>query len=230
MTFSDAPAGLDRLIPAEITHDRFYRAIADIAALEGVRHILEIGSSSGAGSTEAFVAGALRNKQRPDLHCLEVSTVRFAALAERYRSVPFVHCHNVSSVSLERFPAEDDVASFHREIRSKLRKYPLNEVLGWLRADKAYVAEHGLSRDGIRQILRENQLEIFDAVLIDGSEFTGRAELDDVYGARFLLLDDTRSYKNWHNVRRLSSDARYRLVKRSRWLRNGFAVFERVNG
>jgi hypothetical protein len=229
MTSPDASAGLNRLIPAEITHDRFYRAIADIAAREGIRQILEIGSSSGAGSTEAFVAGALHNRQRPAVHCLEVSTVRFAALTERYRDVPFVHCHNLSSVSLERFPAEDEVAAFHREVRSKLRKYPLDEVLGWLRADREYVAQHGLSTDGIRQIMRDNRLDAFDAVLIDGSEFTGRAELEDVYGARFLMLDDTRSYKNWHNCRRLSADAGYRLVKRSRWLRNGFAIFERVS-
>jgi hypothetical protein len=42
------------------------------------------------------------------------------------------------------------------------------------------------------------------------------------------VLDDTRSYKNWENARRLSGDPAYRLVTKSRWLRNGFAVFERA--
>ena len=65
-------------------------------------------------------------------------------------------------------------------------------------------------------------------MLIDGSEFAGPAELDDVYGARFLLLDDTETFKNWENSRRLRADPEYRLVYADSETRNGFAVFERV--
>ena len=45
---------------------------------------------------------------------------------------------------------------------------------------------------------------------------------------RFLLLDDTQTYKNFENARRLEADPAYRLVQASRRTRNGFAVFERV--
>ena len=219
---------LDRLIPPEITGDRFHRAIVEVAATPGVREILEIGSSSGAGSTEAWVAGALENPERPRLHCIEVSSVRYDALVARWAQYDFVHAYNVSSVPLERFPSEDEVAEFHRDVRSKLRRLPLELVLGWLRQDVDYVRSHGLSSAGIREIKERNAIDTFDAVLIDGSEFTGAAELDEVYGARFLLLDDTRTYKNWANTRRLEADPAYRLVRRGRWTRNGFAVFERV--
>jgi hypothetical protein len=221
-------SGLDRLIAPEIRGDRFWRAIAKVAATPGVRRMLEIGASSGEGSTEAFVAGALKNPDGPPaLHSIEVSRTRYAALVERWKAYPFVHCHNVSSVPLECFPSEEEVARFHREVRSKLRKNRLEKVLGWLRQDLDYVREHGLSRHGIRDIKAARGIATFDAVLIDGSEFTGRAELEAVYGARFLLLDDTRSYKNWDNERRLLDDPAYMLVTKSRWLRNGFAVFER---
>lgn len=221
-------SGLDRLIAPEILNDRFYRAIADVAATPGVRHILEIGSSSGAGSTEAFVEGALRNPERPTLHCLEVSKTRFAALVERWRGWELVRCYNLSSVPLESFPSEEELARFYRGVRSKLRKVPLETALGWLRQDLDYLAHHGLSAHGIREVKRLSGLERFDAVLIDGSEFTGKAELGEVYGARFLLLDDTRSFKNWENCARLRADPAYRLVKRGRFLRNGFAIFERT--
>lgn len=222
-------SGLDRIIPPEIKDDRFYRAIADVAATPGVRQILEIGGSSGEGSTEALVGGALRNPNGPpQLHSIEVSRNRFAALAERWKAFPFVHCYNLSSVPLESFPTEEEVARFHRDVRSKLRKNRLEKVLGWLRQDLEYVREQGLSAHGIRQIKAQHGIAAFDAVLIDGSEFTGKPELDEVYGARFLLLDDTRSYKNWDNARRLSGDPAYRLVTKSRWLRNGYAVFERA--
>ena len=73
-------SALDQLIRPEIKNDRFYRLIAKVAATDGVYQILEIGSAAGDGSTEAFVLGALRNRLRPVLHCLEISRVRFAAL------------------------------------------------------------------------------------------------------------------------------------------------------
>jgi hypothetical protein len=219
---------LDRLIPPEIKDDRFYGAIADVAAKPGVREILEIGSSSGAGSTEAWVLGALRNLERPRLHCVEVSPTRFAALVERWREHDFVRFYNVSSVPLESFPDEEEVARFHREVRSRLRRTPLPTVLDWLRQDIQYVRERGLSCHGIREIKERLGIDTFDAVLIDGSEFTGKAELEEVYGSRFLLLDDTRTFKDWENERRLRADPSYRLVRTSRWTRNGFAVFERV--
>jgi hypothetical protein len=220
----------DRLIPPEITNDRFSRAIVEVAATPGVREILEIGSSSGAGSTEAWVLGALRNPVRPRIHCIEVSTVRHAALAERWKDHPFVCTYNLSSVPLESFPTPDEVTAFYRGVRSKLRRTPLDVVQQWLQSDLAYVREHGLSGEGIVRIKEQHGLAAFDAVLIDGSEFTGAAELDVVYGARFILLDDTRTFKNWENMRRLEADPAYRLVRKSRWTRNGFAVFERSDG
>jgi hypothetical protein len=223
------PSGLDLLIAPEIRRDRFARAIEAIGATEGVRHILEIGASAGEGSTEAWVRGALRNPQRPTLHCIEVSIPRFAALVERWRAYDFVRCYNLSSVPVERFPDEEEVALFHREVRSKLRNVRLEKVLGWLRQDIAYLREHDLSTDGIRRIRAQHGIATFDAVLIDGSEFTGKAELEETYGARFLLLDDIRSFKNWETYRRLKDDPAYRLVTRSRWTRNGFAVFERAS-
>ena len=227
----DAPppnSGLDRLIPPEIADDAFHRAIERVAATPGVRQILEIGASSGAGSTEAWVAGALRNPVRPTIHCIEVSLPRFAALAERWQGHDFVRCYNVSSVPLEAFPSDDEVIRFRSETRSKLRNVRPEKVLGWLRQDRDYLVQHGLSRHGIREIKAAARVAVFDAVLIDGSEFTGKAELEEVYGARFLLLDDIRSFKNWENFDRLKRDPAYRLVEKSRWTRNGFAVFEKA--
>jgi hypothetical protein len=120
------------------------------------------------------------------------------------------------------------VTRFYREVRSKLRNNRLPKVLGWLRQDLAYLAEHpDLDVAGIRRVKEEAGIEVFDAVLIDGSEFTGAAELPEVYGARFLLLDDTRTLKNWENARRLRADSAYRRFASGWWTRNGWAAFER---
>lgn len=219
---------LDELIPAEIANDRFFRWLVRVAATPGVRHILEIGSSSGEGSTRAFVEGARQNPVRPSIHCLEVSVPRFAALNERYADCDFVSCYNVSSVPIEAFPAPDEVDAFRARVWTRFRFIRRQEVLRWLAQDIDYLQQHGLSGHGIRTIRERAGVERFDAVLIDGSEFTGRAELDEVYGARFLLLDDIRTFKNYDNDRALSRDPQYRLVARGRRPRNGFAVYEHV--
>jgi hypothetical protein len=219
---------IDRLIPAEIAGDSFSELIEEIAATEGVREVLEIGSSAGEGSTAAWVRGALRNVVRPRLHCIEVSTERHARLVERWGAHEFVHCHHVSSIPIERFPSFDDVERFYRDVPSRLRNFDLARVLGWLQQDLDYLRDHGLSAPGIAQIKDRYSIDTFDAVLIDGSEFAGPAELDDVYGARFLLLDDTETFKNWENSRRLRADPEYRLLHADSETRNGFAVFERV--
>jgi hypothetical protein len=73
----------------------------------------------------------------------------------------------------------------------------------------------------------ENGIAQFGMVLIDGSEFTGRAELDEVYGAQYILLDDIGTFKNFENYERMRRDPAYHTLASNPALRNGFAVFER---
>ena len=70
-----------------------------------------------------------------------------------------------------------------------------------------------------------HQIDYFDLVLIDGSEFTGIEELNRVYGAKWILLDDIRAFKNHYNYHRLSKDPDYQLIEENHTLRNGHAIF-----
>lgn len=223
-----AGTGLDDVIPPEIKDDQLYAVITRVASTPGVRHMLEIGSSSGAGSTEAFIAGAIANPDEPVLHCLEVSAARHEALVMRHARRRFVRCHHASSVALEGFATRDEVERFYLSVESKLRAFPLREVLAWLEMDMQYVATRDVPINGIRMIKDETGIDAFDAVLIDGSEFTAAAELREIYGARFVLLDDICTYKNHGNFRALAEDPAYRLLEQGSQPRNGYAVFERV--
>jgi len=223
------PSELDRVIPPEIKEDEFYRFIETLAGQEDIKTILEIGSSAGDGSTEAWVKGLRSNPNKPTLFCLEISKPRFAELQKRYSAQPNVKCYRLSSVSLEKFPSEQQVRSFYYGTKTALNDYPLERVLGWLRQDMEYIKGQDLSGDGIGRIKRENNINRFDAVLIDGSEFTGSAELDEVYGAKFVLLDDINGFKNHQNYKRLISDPNYSLAAENWELRNGFAVFKRLD-
>ncbi len=220
---------LNFLIPPEIKNDDFYTIIQELARSEDIKTVLEIGSSSGGGSTEAFVTGLRNNVNQPQLFCMEVSKPRFAELSKRYENDKFVKCYNVSSVAIEEFPDQSEVTDFYYNSENDLKKFPLEMVLGWLQQDIEYVRSAGVSTNGIRQVKQDNQIDDFDLVLIDGSEFTGISELKEVYGSKFILLDDITTFKNHTNHQQLLADPNYILLSQNTSVRNGYSVFKRLS-
>lgn len=220
-----ATSDLEQIIPAEIKDDAFYRLIRELAASEVLRHVLEIGSSAGSGSTKAFVEGLARNAASPKLFCIEVSRPRFELLRKTYADFGFVHCYNMSSVRPEEFPDAAAVEEFYRTTPTTLNRYPLEQVLGWRTADIAYIRDAQVPADAIDHIKAEHGIDAFDMVLIDGSEFTGEAELEKVRGARIILLDDTNAFKGFRARQKLLSDPDYEVIADDQGLRNGYAAF-----
>lgn len=229
MTNNTKQSELNFIIDPEIKNDDFSEAIQEIARYSNIKTVLEIGSSSGQGSTEAFVKGLRENPNQPTLFCMEVSETRFNALKNHYINDSFVKCYNVSSIAINRFPDQETVTQFYDSYQTPLNEYPLERVLGWLSQDINYVKDAKVAENGIDIIKTENNIEEFDLVLIDGSEFTGEVELEQVYGAKIILLDDICTYKNWKSHHRLLSDPNYKLIKHNPKLRNGYSIFIRVD-
>ena len=109
--------------------------------------------------------------------------------------VYFIKCYNLSSVSLDKFPDQTDVIEFYNQQQSGLNYYPLEQVLGWLQQDIEYIKSSHVENNGIAKIKQDHNIDYFDVVLIDGSEFTGVSELKEVYGANLILLDDINTFK-----------------------------------
>lgn len=218
---------LHAIIPPEIINDPFYELIRRLAQSAPISTVLEIGSSSGEGSTKAWVEGLRGNPRRPQLFCMEVSRARCEALKSRWEPEGFVECFLGSSVTVDRFPQEAEVRRFLETVQGPLNAYPVDQVLGWLRADINYIRSEGVSTGGILEIKRNHGITRFDAVLIDGSEFTGSAELDDVYGAEFILLDDILTFKCHEAHHRLLADPAYELIVENTKVRHGFSAFRR---
>jgi hypothetical protein len=218
---------LDHTIPPEIVDDEFYETIRLLAEAADIQTILEIGSSTGEGSTRAFVDGINLNPNHPALFCLEVSRPRFDKLVRRYKHEAHIKCYNLTSVPLDRFPTEAEVVAFYHTRRSALNLMPLNEVLRWLHQDLRYMRGLVPTQNGIQLIKEQNGIDRFGMVLIDGSEFTGQAELDEIYGANYILLDDICSFKNLGGYEQLQNDPIYDLIASNKGLRNGYAIFKR---
>ena len=77
-------------------------------------------------------------------------------------------------------------AEFHHSQSSRLRQYLLEVVLSWLEEDMQYVKDNQAPPDGTAQALQATVQAAFDAVLIDGSWFTGVPEFNAIYSATFI--------------------------------------------
>jgi len=226
--WSESEIASNEMIPPEIKNDELYQFIMDLSAKTNLKHILEIGSSSGEGSTEAFVKGIRYNKIKPNLYCMEINSDRFRKLKETYKTEPFVKCYNVSSVPVNKLLSEKEVRHFYKYKKTNLNRYSIDLILSWLDQDRTNIRKADKRDNGIELIKRENNIEKFDLVLIDGSAFTGEAELREIYGASIIILDDINDIKNYNNYHRLQMDSAYTLVKENSKLRNGYAVFMKV--
>jgi hypothetical protein len=222
---------LDKIIDPEITNDSFHSNLMKYAGNNQIKTILEIGSSSGGGSTEAFVKAIRQrdDKSLVSLYCIELSKPRFEQLRRTYLSDAFVKPYNLSSISSGEFPSESDVITFYQNIPTRLNNAKLKTVLSWYRSGIDYIHKSYNDRNGIEFIKIDQKIDQFDMVLIDGSEFTGEKELEFVIGAKVIALDDTETYKCYRALRRLNNDPEYQRIVYQPNIRNGYAIFTKKN-
>lgn len=212
-------------ITPEIHADALAARLTQLAALPWVRHVLEVGTGSGLGSTAALWAGLRDKGWVCDLVTIEASRERAAAAAAHYREDPGVLVLAGPAVPVRAYPSAEAVADFYGRVPSRLQRYPLEEVLAWRSQELAYLAAtYPADHPGVLAELRA----AWDLVLLDGSEFTGPAELAAVGEPPLLVLDDVASFKHWTTFNQLSARPEtYRLLEHGPGLRNGYAIFAR---
>lgn len=220
---------MENIIKPEILNDEFHATLKTYALRQDLKTFLEIGSSSGGGSTDAFVTGIRERRDTAEvsLFCMEVSRTRFKALASHYAADDFVRCYNISSIPANELPSEEEVIHFYNATQTTLNNYSIQTVLSWLRQDIEYIKNSGSDVNGIRLIKQANHIQNFDMVLIDGSEFTGERELHETNGAKVIALDDVNTFKCWNAYQTLLHTTNYELKEHDFTLRNGFAFFEK---
>lgn len=214
---------------AEWATNPFYLHLYQLAREEPLAHVLEVGSADGSGSTRMIVDAILarRDGLRPQLYCLEPDPQAYTALQARYADLPWVHCFPWFSLSQSQLPSEADIAAFYARPGNALRRYSLNEVLGWLAREREAEAGRSERTPGIETIKARFGIERFDLVVLDGAEFSGDQDLEPVYGARLIVLDDANSYKNTAVRERLSRDPDYTLLQVNLQWQHGMAIFKR---
>jgi hypothetical protein len=218
-------SGLDIIIDPEVNQNtQSYYVIQDYLKKVPVKTIIEIGASSGGGTTEALIKGITSRfySEGVKMASVEVSRARFKNLKERYNDISFFTPYNISSLPLSRFPSEEKVAKFIRE--TGIHGGNVEVVLDWLRQDIQYVKDNNFDVNGICKIKEDFGVEKFDLAVIDGSEFLGDEEFNELPDCEAYFLDDIHVYKNWNSHRILENDIRYVKVFEEK-IRGGSSLF-----
>jgi hypothetical protein len=199
----------------EVTiHDSFGKALAKYS--EGLDVGLEIGGGTGDGSTQCIRTKRLFSiENHPDRigrHSMNLSA-RGGVSVKGTATLPKLWMNQL------------DVAEFYGTNKTTLNQYPLDQVLGWYHECVEFAQPY--STNAIEDIHFEHNVD-FNFVLIDGSPFSGEAELRCVRPflaeKAIIALDDINDIKNWANYNKLKGFGK--LLWEDWSVRNGAAIFE----
>ena len=91
---------------SEMRKDEFFHAIRKLMEGEDIKTALLVGAAKGEGSTEAFLAGALENENRPSVFCISGSEFQFGNLRKTFAHHPAVKWYVLSSTSPDSLAEE----------------------------------------------------------------------------------------------------------------------------
>jgi hypothetical protein len=199
----------------EVTiHDSFGKALAKYS--EGLDVGLEIGGGTGDGSTQCIRTKRLFSiENHPDRigrHSMNLSA-RGGVSVKGTATLPKLWMNQL------------DIAEFYGTNKTALNQYPLDQVLGWYH--ECIESAEPYSTNAIEDIHIEHKVD-FNFVLIDGSPFSGEAELRCVRPflaeKAVIALDDVNDIKNLANYNKLKGFAK--LLWEDWSVRNGAAIFQ----
>jgi predicted O-methyltransferase YrrM len=216
--------------PEIVSGDPLFTLIAKLVVEYKPKSILEIGSATGLGSTQAFIAGIMSAgiDKKCKLYCLEANPERYAELVKNTAGLKFVKPINACSVPVDQMMSDEDIDVFrgrgyHYNIN---RFYSVETVKGWRANEIAMITSSGIAQNGI-ELARAKNKGPFDMVLIDGSAFTGVPDTLAVKDAGVIIMDDTMDIKCHGGMTDILAGGRFELIAEDREQRNGFAAFKR---
>ena len=217
-----------QLLPPKGDTDELSDFISKLCENEPLNNVLDVGPSSSRTIIDAFIHGLDRNPHKPKLFCLEISPPRFAELQKTCQRYPFVYCYNASSIPAREIMTPSAITEFYNQDRSLVRQLSMSDALKQRDQNSEYLSSTAVPSKGISLIKERHQIRNFDMVFIDGSAFTGSAELRSVYGATLIVLNHINDVKNSQNYQELVADRDYRLIAENRTLGHGYAAFKKI--
>jgi hypothetical protein len=82
----------------------------------------------------------------------------------------------------------------------------------------------------ILKIKQDHKITFFDLVFFNGSDVKTDVDLDELQGAKYIVLNEINVYQNFKNKQKLISNSSYTLVAQNPLYVNGYAIFRRQVG
>jgi len=211
----------------EITNlDKFGQAIISTVKKYNIQTVLEIGSWDGTGSTQCFIEG-MEDFDNKRLICLEVYMDRFKQLCSNTAKHSWVECYNQSSISYGNMIYKnfdniwDSPYNFIPKEDGNGSTKPI--VSEWFKQDIEMMNKF---KSGY---IEDHPDETYDAVLIDGGEFSGYSEFKLLRNkSKFFILDDYyKAFKTRQIADELNTDINWEAIAGDKHTRNGWAIFKR---
>ena len=216
-------------LAANMLADPFYATLCMLAVRPDLKTFLDIGGDEGFAGGHALAEAVLARADMAGVtvFCLERRAAACEALKARHAAHPQVHVWHLPSVAPEEYPSDQAVTYFYQTATTTLNTQRIDQVIARLRQDRDQLRLARLTEGGIERVKAASGIQQFDLVVIDGSEFTGEAELLHCLGARVIVLNGVNAHRCFNAYRMLASHIAYQLVQQNLQLRTGYAVFER---
>ena len=199
----------------EVTiHDPFGRALAKYS--KGKKIGLEIGGGTGDGSTQCIFT--------EKLFSIEINPDRIGRHRMNLEGKGGVSIYG-SAVTRDLWMDKLDILGFYTNKKTNLNQYSLDVVNGWY--SECFDMAKEFKTNAIEDIHFDHNVD-FDFVLIDGSPFSGKAELrclrPFLADKAIIALDDVNDIKNFDNYHKLKGSVE--LLWEDWGVRNGAAIFQ----
>lgn len=210
-------------------HSRFSEVLYELA--REARGILEVGTWEGCGSSLILAKGILDQRAKGArkavwLQTIEADQARAATARQVLGGLGVVNVTTGAvSLTVDIYPLH---AVMHGALPPAMRERDRSEYAQWWRGERGMSARRAASHP-VPELCASRAI---DVAILDGGEFFGRPDLVEVLchcdQLRYVALDDTMTFKNYHTRRQmLSGGSGWRLYEEDMYERHGWAVFER---
>jgi len=199
----------------EVTiNDPFGQALAKYS--KGKKIGLEIGGGTGDGSTQCIYT--------EKLFSIEINPDRIGRHRMNLEAKGGVSIYG-SAVTRDLWMDKLDILGFYTNKKTNLNQYSLDVVNGWY--SECFDMAKEFKTNAIEDIHFDHNVD-FNFVLIDGSPFSGKAELrclrPFLADKAIIALDDINDIKNFDNYHKLKGHVE--LLWEDWNVRNGAAIFQ----
>jgi hypothetical protein len=208
-------------------NDEFVSVIKKLIQEENIKTFLAIGAFTKLKITEILFAGIQENLNKIKIFCVDLPTTKFQKLQRRYLPDSSIEFYNVLIDRENTFDTEKP--SRFAIFQKKLNKNDRQLLLNALHQNNESSNAIKLAKNTIKTIKQEKRINYFDMVLVGNPKFDFSAEVDEIYGAKFVVIDSINSLSNHNLLHRLLAQSGYTIVAQNLFLRNGYAILKKTD-